>query len=74
MTTALPGCAARKILPGADIHDQIIELASERSKLSLRDLSVRFIDGERYFVSEATVYRLLKACDLPLNPSEASDP
>ena len=74
MTTALPSCAARKILPGADILDPIVELAPEQSKLSPRQLAVRFTDGERYFVSEATVYRLLKARDLPLNPSEASDP
>ena len=74
MTTALTSCAARKILPGADILDQIIELAPEQSKLSPRELAVRFTDGQRYFVSEATVYRLLRASDLPLNPSEASDP
>jgi len=48
-----------------DIHDQIIELALEQSELSPRELAVRFTDEKRYFVSEATVYRLLKAplCD-----------
>ena len=41
-------------------HDQIIELALEQSELSPRELAVRFTDERRYFVSEATVYRLLK--------------
>lgn len=31
---------------------------------SLRELSVQFTDERRYFVSEATVYRLPKAHDL----------
>ena len=46
------------------MHDQIIELALEQSDLSPRELAVRFTDEKRYFVSEATVYRLLKAHDL----------
>ena len=45
------------------IHDQIIDLALEQSELSPRELAVRFTDERRYFVSEATVYRLLKAHD-----------
>ena len=48
----------------AAIQDQIIELALEQSELSPRELAVRFTDEKRYFVSEATVYRLLKAHDL----------
>ena len=46
------------------IHDQLIELALEQSELSPRELAVRFTDEKRYFVSEGTVYRLLKAHDL----------
>ena len=53
----------------ADIHDQIIELALERSELSPRELAVRFTDERQYFVSEATVYRLLKAHDLITSPA-----
>ncbi len=53
----------------ADIHDQIIELALERSELSPRELAVCFTDERRYFVSEATVYRLLKAHDLITSPA-----
>ena len=40
------------------IHDQIIELALEESELSPRELAVRFTETKRYFVSEASVYRL----------------
>ncbi len=52
-----------------DIHDQIIELALDQSELSPRELAVRFTDEKRYFVSEATVYRLLKAHDLITSPA-----
>ena len=37
------------------IHDQITELALERSELSPRELAVTFTDQQHYFVSEATV-------------------
>ena len=53
----------------AAIHDRIIELALEQSELSPRELAVRFTDEKRYFVSEATVYRLLKAHDLITSPA-----
>jgi transposase-like protein len=53
----------------AAIHDQIIELALEQSELSPRELAVRFTDETRYFVSEASVYRLLKAHDLITSPA-----
>ena len=47
---------------GDDIQDQIIEMALEAdaTDLSPRELAVRFTDEKRYFVSESTVYRLLK--------------
>jgi putative transposase len=51
------------------INDQIIELALEQSELSPRELAVRFTDERHYFVSEATVYRLLKAHDLITSPA-----
>lgn len=53
----------------ADIHDQIVELALEATDLSPRELAVRFTDEQRYFVSESTVYRLLKAHDLITSPA-----
>jgi transposase-like protein len=53
----------------ADIQGQIIEMALEQSELSSRELAVRFTDEKRYFVSEASVYRLLKAHDLITSPA-----
>jgi len=44
-------------------------MALEQSELSPRELAVRFTDEKRYFVSEATVYRLLKAHDLITSPA-----
>ena len=52
-----------------DVHEQIIELALDESELSPRELAVRFTDEKRYFVSEASVYRLLKAHDLITSPA-----
>jgi putative transposase len=54
---------------GDDIRDQIVEMALETTELSPRELAVRFTDEKRYFVSEATVYRLLKAHDLITSPA-----
>ncbi len=52
-----------------DIRDQIVQLALEQTDLSPRELAVRFTDTKDYFVSEATVYRLLKAHDLITSPA-----
>lgn len=46
------------------IRAEIVELALRETELSPRELAVRFTDEKRYFVSEASVYRLLKAHDL----------
>lgn len=54
---------------GDDIQNQIVEMALDYSELSPRELAVRFTDEKRYFVSEATVYRLLKAHDLITSPA-----
>ena len=54
---------------GDDIQHQIVEMALDYSELSPRELAVRFTDEKRYFVSEATVYRLLKAHDLITSPA-----
>src|ERR1700704_5714887 len=47
-----------------DVRARIVTLALDEPELSPRELAVRFTDAERYFVSEASVYRLLKAHDL----------
>jgi len=51
------------------IQDQILELALERTDLSPRELACRFTDEQRYFVSESSVYRILKAADLITSPA-----
>jgi len=51
------------------IRSQIVELALDQPVLSPRELAVRFTDEEKYFVSEASVYRLLKAHDLIASPA-----
>ncbi len=51
------------------IRDRIIRLALDEPTLSPRELAVRFTDTENYFVSEASVYRLLKAHDLIASPA-----
>ena len=51
------------------IRAQIIDLALECPELSPRELAVRFTDTQDYFVSEASVYRLLKAHDLITSPA-----
>ncbi len=53
----------------SEVQDQIVEMALEQSELSPRELAVRFTDERQYFVSEATVYRLLKARDLITSPA-----
>jgi putative transposase len=52
-----------------DVRDRIVKLALDEPTLSPRELAVRFTDRERYFVSEASVYRLLKAHDLITSPA-----
>ena len=52
-----------------DIRERIKNLALDEPALSPRELAVRFTDTDRYFVSEASVYRLLKALDLIASPA-----
>lgn len=51
------------------VRTRIIELALNKPELSPRELAVTFTDTESYFVSEASVYRLLKAHDLITSPA-----
>ncbi|WP_376987266.1 IS3-like element ISMex37 family transposase [Bosea sp. R86505] len=51
------------------IRAEIIDLALRETELSPRELAVRFTDEKHYFVSEASVYRLLKAHDLITSPA-----
>jgi len=51
------------------VRSLIVGLALERPELSPRELVVTFTDTKGYFVSEASVYRLLKAHDLITSPA-----
>jgi transposase InsO family protein len=52
-----------------DVRAQIVELALDEPELSPREVATRFTDVKKYFVSEASVYRLLKAHDLITSPA-----
>ena len=51
------------------VRSRLIDLALAEPELSPRELAVRFTERARYFVSEASVYRLLKAHDLIAGPA-----
>jgi len=52
-----------------DKRGQVIDFALENEALTPRELAVKFTDTKRYFVSESTVYRLLKEQDLIASPA-----
>ena len=47
----------------------MLDLALERTDLSPRELACQYTDEKRYFVSESSVYRILKAADLITSPA-----
>ena len=51
------------------VREKIKDLALKESDLSPRELAVQFTDTEKYFVSEASVYRILKSYDLITSPA-----
>ena len=52
-----------------NVRKSIVELALQRTDLSPRELAWCFTDEKGYFVSESSVYRLLKAHDLITSPA-----
>lgn len=52
-----------------DVRQDIVSLALDEPELSPRELAARFTDTQNYFVSEASVYRLLKAHDHITSPA-----
>jgi len=52
-----------------EVRTRIVQLAIDEPELSPRELAVRVTDTEGFFVSEASVYRLLKAHDLITSPA-----
>src|SRR6478609_12055864 len=65
--TSAPSRVWNRIPDG--VRSRIITMALDHADLSPRELAVRFTDTESYFVSEASVYRLLKAHDLIASPA-----
>ena len=51
------------------VRSKIIDPALDKPELSPRELAITLTDTESYFVSEASVYRLLKAHDLITSPA-----
>nr|WP_245990295.1 IS3 family transposase [Litoreibacter meonggei] len=51
------------------VRRKVVKLALKETELSPRELAVTFTDRERYFVSESSVYRVLKAHDLITSPA-----
>ena len=55
-----------------DIRQRVVMMAFEQPELSPRELATRFTDTNSYYVSESSVYRLLKAHDLIGSPAFTS--
>jgi putative transposase len=51
------------------VRDEVLKLALTRTDLSPRELSCQYTDEKCYFVSESSVYRMLKAADLITSPA-----
>jgi putative transposase len=52
-----------------EVRAKVVKLALKETELSPRELAVTFTDTEKYFISEASVYRVLKAHDLITSPA-----
>jgi len=50
----------------------MIEFALEHEALTPRELAIKYTDERRYFISESSVYRILKAADLITAPSHVT--
>lgn len=51
-----------------DIRERFVEFALENEDLTPRELAVKYTDEKRYFISESSAYRILKAEDLITAP------
>ena len=51
------------------VRAEVIDLALKKTELSARELACHFTDDRRYFLSESSVYRILKAADLITSPA-----
>ena len=50
------------------VRERVVELALEKTELSPRQLAWHITDTEGYFISESSVYRILKSYDLITSP------
>ncbi len=51
------------------VRAQVVQIALERPELSPRELTWHIVDTQDYFISESSVYRILKAFDLVTSPA-----
>jgi RNA-directed DNA polymerase len=51
------------------VREQVVQIALEHPELSPRELACHITDTEDYFISESSVYRILKAYDLITSPA-----
>ncbi len=52
-----------------EIREDFVEFALDHEDLTPRELAVKYTDEKRYFVSESSAYRILKAEDLITAPA-----
>lgn len=76
VTEGLDGLSDRKPSPGAvwnkvpdAVAERLVTLALAEPDLASRELSVRFTEQERYYLSESSVYRILKSRGLLTAPA-----
>ena len=50
------------------VRDEVVELALEKPEKSPRELAWQFTDDQEYYISESSVYRILKQFDLVQSP------
>ena len=51
------------------VKEQVVDLALQHPEKSSRQLAWHFVDKMRYFISESSVYRILKGFDLVQSPA-----
>jgi transposase InsO family protein len=51
------------------VKDQVVDLALQHPEKSSRQLAWHFVDQKQYYISESSVYRILKGYDLVQSPA-----
>jgi transposase-like protein len=51
------------------VRAEVVQLALQKTELSARELACHYTDERRYFLSESSVYRILKAHNLITSPA-----